>query len=1042
MEKGVFQIQEVCEEELKYICQRRRKEGGETEPSTEEIRKHTIGLALSGGGIRSATTNLGILQGLSKMGVLPMVDYLSTVSGGGYIGSCLCSLLSLSRAGIGPNCQSTGARSRNDSAFTTEWHNFPFCADQNQGCAQALAQIKHLRTHGNFLIARLGMFTRETMRSIGNVLTGIVYHIFLVLLFLFTCSALYLWTAERMVPAMDAILNTQVPETTVATRTQIVTEEAQAMQSRIETRTQLGRPGLLDHLRHKRTLLGKAVHDLATSSDKASILILTLVGAGVITVFPVFLLVRHAAGNACPWRAKVTPIVGESDEEAFERKLLYGLYGVFLIVALVSVLAACWLFHRVQTRHTAIAALFFPFLFFLGARITTFVAHLYASCSGMRWTRQFRSLWGALQAFTSYGLLIFLLAAVFPLLVYALVDFGLAAAAGAIMSLLSMRFFVSFLFSPGKKTRKPSGGLIKFALGLAVGLFLLLIVLVFCVLIVKWNLPPLTSSGVAGLSFLFLGFCVNLNKLSPHYFYRDRLIETYLRTEQDRGDGIMQTIRDHMEMRLSDLHGPGLFGCTAPYQLISAAINLTGSKDLTRKDRKSGYFLLSKLFCGSEQTGYRKTEAYRNNATRLARALTISGAAVSSAMGFHTFFGQSFAMSLFNIRLGYWLENPRLERSVECRENRVFWPWYLLREMFSSTTATDWLVNLSDGGHTGDNVGIYPLLKRRCKIIIACDAECDKDLTFGSFTEALRHAYIDDGIDVDIDLTMIRPDPLTGHSRNHCAVGRIRYPDEDRADQKSWLIYLKNSLTGDEPEPVLNYKLDNPSFPHQTTADQFFDDAQFEAYRALGVHIAEQAFGTWVNSPGFSAVRSQYSPFSAATARQPAVAENEDDVWTCLQICHSTHYATDADAFQTLDDKLIRLQQMFLTAPHLGKYYQECYLDGNALQPLELNEHVTQVCMMQARLMEELFYARKLYLYGNAPANHGWMNLFRQWGRCATFCSQFRLVKHLFSPKFVQFYENHIQGKPPILEMLIPHPWDQADSTGIFLDPGRREAEL
>ena len=43
-------------------------------------------LCLSGGGIRSATFALGVLQGLAQIGVLGTIDYLSTVSGGGYIG--------------------------------------------------------------------------------------------------------------------------------------------------------------------------------------------------------------------------------------------------------------------------------------------------------------------------------------------------------------------------------------------------------------------------------------------------------------------------------------------------------------------------------------------------------------------------------------------------------------------------------------------------------------------------------------------------------------------------------------------------------------------------------------------------------------------------------------------------------------------------------------------------------------------------------------------------------------------------------------------
>jgi hypothetical protein len=301
----------------------------------------------------------------------------------------------------------------------------------------------------------------------------------------------------------------------------------------------------------------------------------------------------------------------------------------------------------------------------------------------------------------------------------------------------------------------------------------------------------------------------------------------------------------------------------APYHLISAAINLAGSRDLTRKDRKSGYFLFSKLYCGSTHTGFRPTAVYRDGETKLARAMAISGAAASSAIGFGTFFAQAFATVLFNVRLGYWLENPARHRSQTGNEGYIFWPEYLAREVTMNTSENTRLVNLSDGGHTGDNVGIYPLFQRGCRVIIACDAETDGALTFGSFTEALRHAYIDLGISVDIDLSMIRPDPVTGRSKSHCAVGRIKYPD--REDQVSYIVYMKNSLTGDEPEPVLNYHTTCPDFPHETTLDQFFDDAQFESYRALGVHIAKASFAEWSGSLAFVVPKWAHTPTELAT---------------------------------------------------------------------------------------------------------------------------------------------------------------------------------
>jgi hypothetical protein len=56
------------------------------------------------------------------------------------------------------------------------------------------------------------------------------------------------------------------------------------------------------------------------------------------------------------------------------------------------------------------------------------------------------------------------------------------------------------------------------------------------------------------------------------------------------------------------------------------------------------------------------------------------------------------------------------------------------------------------------------------------------------------------------------------------------------------LIYIKSSLTGNEPEDVLNYAAQNPTFPHQSTADQWFNESQFEAYRRLGSHVVEEIF--------------------------------------------------------------------------------------------------------------------------------------------------------------------------------------------------------
>ncbi|MFQ5684304.1 MAG: hypothetical protein ACE5HC_13670 [Candidatus Binatia bacterium] len=1045
----------VRERELEYVRARRRKNNAKAEPEAgeEDLKRNLIGLALSGGGIRSATTNLGILQALSKMGILPMVDYLSTVSGGGYIGSCLSGLLSLDKgsAKAPGNLDQYHLESRDDALFTTEWENFPFREEKHKerqkaeeeetpGRLTGKRQVKHLRTHGNFVMARHGVFARETLRSVGNIFTGIIYHLLIVLLVLFSASALYMGCIRLLAPGLDGILSTSSTgaRTAAVTTTKIETTGLPfwEISTVVKEKTEIKSPKLWMRLKEKgtslRSSLEKFFNNLTTQHWPFSVAFISgffIASIGFLGLMAAYTGYRRGS----PWTKKEIK-EGDSEEDAFERKLLrwLGLAAVFLVLVVV-----------VKIRKSNILGddpgpllwLFLPFAVVVGMRVGTIAFHVIPPRMSSLWTRGFRSLLGSFQAMTTYGLVLTLALALFPFLVYALTEHGLGAGMLAILSLIGSRVLAPRLTAaPAGKKAVPLW-LKKFALGVAVGLFVVLIALAFCSLILSWGENPWYLFLGAAIALSALGLGLNFNKIALHYFYRDRLIETYLRTEVDDDTGKMIVRHNSMEMPLTHLHGTAaekgkdnpkewkdaerIWGCTAPYHLISAAINLAGSRDLTRKDRKSGYFLFSKLYCGSEQTGYQPTEQYRTGETKLARALTISGAAVASAMGHYTFFAQAFAMTLFNLRLGYWLENPAYPTSLKRKEGGVFWPSYLINEMFSNTHARGRLVNLSDGGHTGDNVGIYPLLQRRCKVVIACDAEADGDLTFGSFTEALRHAYIDRGIDVDIDLEMIRPDAQTGRSRSHCAIGRIRYPD--RPNQKSWLIYLKNSLTGDEPEPVLNYRNAHPTFPHETTADLFFSDAQFESYRALGVHIAEHTFGAWV--PG-----------------------NRE--WSHLQSLHLPFKAADHVETQRATDALKDLERMLLSEEALREYYEECYRDPETAEASRIERpppaKVAQACTIQARLMEQVFFTLRLDRYANAPDNRGWMNLFRCWGNSPTFNGQFENMKATSNPNFIEFYNRYVEKWSPI-DKPIPHPWDsQRERTrnervleGIFLDHGR-----
>lgn len=171
--------------------------------------------------------------------------------------------------------------------------------------------------------------------------------------------------------------------------------------------------------------------------------------------------------------------------------------------------------------------------------------------------------------------------------------------------------------------------------------------------------------------------------------------------------------------------------------------------------------------------------------------------------------------------------------------NRFRWrvrPRALVREMTMRLDELHPWVNLSDGGHI-ENLAAIELLRRRCKLIVIGDGEDDHEHHFGGLATLMRTARLDLGIDIDIGLDDLRLD-ANRECKAHLAIGRITYPGESEC---GYLLYLKSSCTGDEDDVIGEYRSRKARFPHESTADQFFDEGQFEAYRALGQHIGEHA---------------------------------------------------------------------------------------------------------------------------------------------------------------------------------------------------------
>lgn len=338
-----------------------------------------------------------------------------------------------------------------------------------------------------------------------------------------------------------------------------------------------------------------------------------------------------------------------------------------------------------------------------------------------------------------------------------------------------------------------------------------------------------------------------------------------------------------------------------PLPLFNTALNLVAGSELAYQDRRSDSFVLTPDYCGSFATGYARLNggAHPTDAEladtlgrywnlTVGRAVTISGAAVDPNMA--NYYSEQFTafLTIMNARLGWWMANPnpdppapgclrRLWRAVKptlkwCvrfREEahagtiqRAWWrfkgwlkiqlgyqrrtPWnatppagskHYLKELLGYTDAAQANVHLSDGGHF-ENTGAYELIRRRCRFVLLVDAAENTDTTSENLANLVRLVHADFGIRIQIDTAPLRRGGADGRTSDwHCAVGAIRYDDVDAGGVIGTLLFLRSSLTGDEPPDIRNYAATNPAFPHHPTAHQFFDAAQFESYRGLGYHI-------------------------------------------------------------------------------------------------------------------------------------------------------------------------------------------------------------
>jgi hypothetical protein len=381
-----------------------------------------------------------------------------------------------------------------------------------------------------------------------------------------------------------------------------------------------------------------------------------------------------------------------------------------------------------------------------------------------------------------------------------------------------------------------------------------------------WAVIPI---GVLVLVWLGL----DQTTLSLHPFYRRRLASAFaVRRIRSRGLDLAEAYPYTAQTPLSTFAAPaGNF----PQVIFQASANITG-QDRTPPGRRAVSYTLASDYVGGPQVGWVETKELEDLVSkRLKRDLTvqgavaISGAAFASAMGSQTRFYEVF-LALANARLGAWLPNPY----YVWMKSRLHDEWavpglpgrrrlsYYAREILGLHPSTNPLLLCTDGGHY-ENLGLVELLRHRCRVIYCIDASGDSPPLAATLAQAVTLAREELGVTINLtsplDLvpgsaTPLEPtSPLAALnarlSKKAVCVGEITYPEPVEYEipgrkistDKGHLIVAKGVLTADTPYHLLSYALDNDAFPRDSTGDQFFNCDQFDAYQALGRHIAERA---------------------------------------------------------------------------------------------------------------------------------------------------------------------------------------------------------
>ncbi len=363
---------------------------------------------------------------------------------------------------------------------------------------------------------------------------------------------------------------------------------------------------------------------------------------------------------------------------------------------------------------------------------------------------------------------------------------------------------------------------------------------------------PLFAIIVAAVA---LGIFVNLNYIAIHRYYRDRLMETFMPDlDSAMSNDTTAAIKADSAKFSTFAQGEDNEIPRAPYHIVNTNLILVNSDTPTYASRGGDNFIMSPEYCGSNATGWRRTSQFMRGKMTLATAVAISGAAANpnSGVGGEGLTRNKFlslVMSLLNLKLGYWASNPHKKHHTNWPANHFVPGSYSIGNAIGifGFRENRTFVQLSDGGHF-ENTGVYELVRRRLRLIVVCDGGADPDTSFSDFQTTVRRVEDDFGALIEVDETespnkvvpTIKKDLHYPKDRKYAEQGFMRGTVTYADGTTGTIIYLKTTLISSVSFKVKGYAASNPDFPDQSTADQFFDEVQFEAYRELGHAIASQ----------------------------------------------------------------------------------------------------------------------------------------------------------------------------------------------------------